>query len=368
MSRMGWERIDEQELEEDDGGVSGRLTFFRILIVLLFGMLLYRVYWLQQTRGEELQAQAQENQFAILRNDAPRGVIFDRNGELLALNLPSFNVTITPAFLPDDENDREAIYERLSLLTGVPVTNTVQQRVLVEAANPELVASYSRLAEIYGVSVETTLDQAGVVPQLPDSITEIVQENSFAQYIPAVITTNIPITLAYRIEEESIFLPGVRVIPEPLRYYPNAEYTAHIVGFMGPIPNENWIEKLGYQRDDRVGWSGIESSMEIEMSGQKGERQIEQDWTGRELRQIGLEQQPVCGRRWRRGRRNRLGIRLRAEMNRLRCSKGRWWRSTRKRVKCWPWSAFPHLTTIASKQKSRLIIICSRREMITVHW
>ena len=295
MSRMGWERIDEQELEEDDGGVSGRLTFFRILIVLLFGMLLYRVYWLQQTRGEELQAQAQENQFAILRNDAPRGVIFDRNGELLALNLPSFNVTITPAFLPDDENDREAIYERLSLLTGVPVTNTVQQRVLVEAANPELVASYSRLAEIYGVSAETTLDQAGVVPQLPDSITEIVQENSFAQYIPAVITTNIPITLAYRIEEESIFLPGVRVIPEPLRYYPNAEYTAHIVGFMGPIPNENWIEKLGYQRDDRVGWSGIESSMEIEMSGQKGERQIEQDWTGRELRQIGLEQQPVAG-------------------------------------------------------------------------
>ena len=295
MSRMGWERIDEMELAEDEGGVSGRLYFFRILIVIIFGLLLYRVYWLQQTRGEELQAQAQENQFAILRSDAPRGVIFDRNGELLAENLPSFNVTITPAFLPTDDNERLAIYERLALLTGVPVTNTVQQRALIEAANPELVSSYSRLAEIYGVSSEQTLDLAGVVPQLPDSITQIVQENSFAQYIPAVITSNIPITLAYRIEEESIFLPGVRVIPEPLRYYPTQDYTAHIVGFMGPIPNENWITQLDYQRDDRVGWSGLESSMEIELAGQKGERQIEQDWTGRELRQIGLEQVPVAG-------------------------------------------------------------------------
>ncbi|KAA3663081.1 MAG: penicillin-binding protein 2 [Chloroflexi bacterium] len=295
MSRMGWERIDEVELEEDEPGVQGRLFFFRILIVAIFGILLYRVYWLQQTRGEELQAQAQENQFAILRSDAPRGVIFDRHGELLAVNLPSFNVTITPAFLPGDENEQLAIYERLSLLTGVPVTNTVQQRALVAAANPELVVSYSRLAEIYGVSAETTLDEAGVVPQLPDSITEIVLENSFAQYIPAVITSNIPITQAYRIEEESIFLPGVRVIPEPLRYYPSAEYIAHIVGFMGPIPNENWITQLDYQRDDRVGWSGIESSMEIELAGKKGERQIEVDWTGRELRQIGLEQEPVAG-------------------------------------------------------------------------
>lgn len=295
MSRMGWERIDEQELKMDDGGVSGRLTFFRFLMVIVFGLLLYRVYWLQQTRGEELQAQAQENQFAILRSDAPRGVMFDRNGEPLAVNLPSFNVTITPAFLPGDENEQLAVYERLSLLTGVPVTNTVQQRALIEAANPELVTSYSRLARIYGVSSEATLDQAGIVPQLPDSITEIVLENSFAQYIPAVITSNIPITLAYRIEEESIFLPGVRVIPDPLRYYPSSDYTAHLIGFMGPIPNENWITQLDYQRDDRVGWAGLESSMEIELAGQKGERQIEQDWTGRELRQIGLAQEPVAG-------------------------------------------------------------------------
>ncbi|MCA9942303.1 MAG: hypothetical protein H6656_17185 [Ardenticatenaceae bacterium] len=297
MSRMGWDRVEDmEELEKEDFGLRGRLFFFRIVIVAILGLLLYRVYWIQQTQGGELEALAQENQFAILRNDAPRGVIFDRDGDPLAINIPSFNVTITPTFLPDDENELQAIYERLSLLTGVPVTNTIEQQVLVEAANPELVETYTRLAEIYGVSGQETLAQAGVVPQLPDSIAEIVRINAPLQYIPAVITSGIPITQAYTIEQESIFLPGVRVIPEPLRYYPTAEYTAPIIGFMGPLPNENWLNLgLGYQRDDRVGWAGLESSMEIEMAGTKGERQIEVDWTGRELRQIGSEVDPVAG-------------------------------------------------------------------------
>lgn len=296
MSRIGWERIEELELkEEEDVGIRNRLRFLRILIVIVLGFLLYRVWWIQQTRGPELVSLASENQTADLQTDAPRGVIFDRYGRPLAVNEPSFNVTITPAFLPSDANEQQAVFERLSLLTGVPVTNTLQQQALVEAAHPELVTTYSRLAEIYGASVEETLDQVGVVPRLPDSIEGIVQERSFAQYVPAVITSGIPITLAYTIEQESIFLPGVRVLPEPQRYYPSGEFTSHLIGFMGPIPNENWIDVLGYQRDDRVGWSGLESSMELELAGSKGKRRIEQDWTGREVRQLGLAEEPVAG-------------------------------------------------------------------------
>jgi penicillin-binding protein 2 len=293
---MGWERIEDlEQQEQEDPGLSGRLSFLRIVFVVILGLLLYRVFWLQQTSGQVLQEQAEENQFASLQTDAPRGVIFDRNGELLALNLSSFNVTITPAFLPSDEIERQAVFERLSLLTGVPVTNTVQQQSLIDTASPELVGTYSRLAQIYNAPVGETLDQAGVVDSLPNSIAGIVEEQSFAQYLPAVITSGIPITLAYRIEQESIFLPGVRVLPEPLRDYPSGEFTSHIIGFMGPIPNENWIEVLEYERDDRVGWAGLESSMELELSGVKGVRRIEQDWTGREVRQLGLAQEPVAG-------------------------------------------------------------------------
>lgn len=296
MSSMGWKAPEDSDPEvQEIPGFRGRLLFLRVIVVLLLSLLVYRVYWLQQNRGQEFEALASENQFAAVTSDAPRGVIFDRNGDPLALNKPSFNVTITPAFLPSNEEERQAIYERLSLLTGVPVTNTVQQDALVASANPELVATYARLAEIYGASVEETLDEAGVVPQLPDSIQAIVQENSFAPYVPAVITTGVPIDVAYRIEQESIFLPGVRVIAQPLREYPSGPLTAHIIGYMGPVPNQGWIDKLGYERDDRVGWAGLESSMEIELAGKKGRREIEQDWTGREVRQVGTATEPQAG-------------------------------------------------------------------------
>ncbi|MBK8988457.1 MAG: penicillin-binding protein 2 [Chloroflexi bacterium] len=296
MSHMGWERIEELEEQENvDVGLRGRLYFLRALIIIILSLLLYRVYWLQQNRGPDLQALATDNQIATLRTTAPRGVMFDRHGEPLAVNLPSYNVTITPAFLPSDPAERRAVFERLSLLTGVPVTNTLQQQILIEAASPELVNTYSRLADIYGADVQETLDRAGIVEQLPSSIEAIWRENSFAQYLPATIAANVPVTLAYTIEQESIFLPGVRVIQEPLRYYPSGELTSHIMGFMGPIPNQGWIDILGYQRNDRVGWSGLESSMEIELAGSKGRRQIEQDWTGREVRQIGSAIEPQAG-------------------------------------------------------------------------
>ena len=294
MSRIGWERVEDTENVEEDSGIRGRLLFLRVLIVIAIVLLLYRVYWLQRTRGPEFQTQAEENQLARLTIDAARGVIVDRNGQPLAINDPSFNVTITPAFLPDDPAERQAIFERLSVLTGVPVTNTVQQQELLEAADPAMVSTYSRLAEIYGAPVDETLDATGIVSSLPDSIEAIVNTFSFAPYLPALIKTDIPITMAYTIEQESIFLPGVRVIEEPIRRYPSGELSSHIMGYMGPIPNENWLD-LGYERDDRVGWAGLESSMEIELSGTKGERQIEQDWTGRELRQIGPTIDPVPG-------------------------------------------------------------------------
>ncbi len=299
MSSMGWVPPEERDPNiQEIPGIRGRLLFMRLLIVFVILLLVFRVYSIQQTSGTTLNELARQNQMARLTTDAPRGVIFDRNGEPLAINKPSFNVTITPAFLPSastEAAERQGVFERLELLTRVPLTNTVEQQTLIASANPELVSNYSRLAEIYGASVEETLDEAGVVDRLPDSIEGIVEEHSFAPYVPAVITTGVPLEEAYRIEQESIFLPGVRVIPQALREYPSGEFTAHLIGYMGPVPNQGWIDNLGYERDDRVGWAGLESSMELELAGQKGERLIEQDWTGREVRQIGEAIPPQAG-------------------------------------------------------------------------
>ena len=296
MSSIGWKPPEERDPEvQQIPGVGGRLLFMRVVVVIVLSLLVYRVYWLQANKGPGLAERARGNQFAELTTEPPRGVILDRRGQPLAINKPSFNVTITPAFLPNDEGERQGVFERLSLLTGVPITNTVEQEALIASANPELVDTYARLAEIYGASVEDTLAEAGIVPRLADSIEGIVEEHSFAPYVPAVITTGVSISEAYRIEQESIFLPGVRILPQALREYPTGEFTAHLIGYMGPVPNQNWIDLLNYERDDRVGWAGLESSMEIELAGIKGRRTIEQDWTGREVRQVGEAIEPQAG-------------------------------------------------------------------------
>lgn len=297
MSRIGWERVEdlqEQAEFESESGFRGRLFFLRLMVVLIFGFLLGYVVFLQQTQGRDLAAQAADRQFATLTTDAPRGEIFDRNGLPLAENLPSYDVTIVPAFLPTDSAERTAVYERLSLLTGIPVTNTIQQEALVETADPEQISVASRLAELYGANQAETLDNSGVVENLPDSIAEIVQTYSYAQYVPAIVAT-VPYTTARAVEQESVFMPGVQVAPKPVRDYPTGEFTSHLIGFMGPLPDQSYRER-GYEADDRVGLFGIESSLENQLSGIKGERTIEVDSTGRLQRQIGLATDPIPGR------------------------------------------------------------------------
>lgn len=64
MSRIGWERPEDLEVAEEDRGIRGRLFFLRSVIVVALALLLFRVYWLQRTQGEELQTLAEENQLA----------------------------------------------------------------------------------------------------------------------------------------------------------------------------------------------------------------------------------------------------------------------------------------------------------------
>ena len=298
MSRMGWERPEdreEQQAYEASTDVRGRMFFLQFATVLILGMLLGRVIFLQQARGVELNEAALDRQEATITTNAPRGVIFDSKGELLAENLPQFNVAVTISDLPDDEDARQAIYERVSILTGVPITNTAAQQTLILEADTVEVDRAERLSGLYGANATETLDLTGIVDDLPVSIEEVVSTFSFDQFNPHVIAANVPITLARIIEQETVFLPGITVEAAPVRNYPSGEVTAHIIGFMGSIPDISYVTERGYARDDRVGLFGLESSMEDELKGKKGEVTIEVDATGRAVRQLTLPTDPVAG-------------------------------------------------------------------------
>ncbi len=298
MSRMGWERPEdreEQQTYEAETELRGRMFFLRLSVVLILGILLGRVIYLQQWRGDDFQAAAIERQLAEITENAPRGVIFDKNGALLAENLAQFDVAVTISQLPGEEDARQAVYERVSVLTGVPITNTVAQEQLRVEADSAEVDTAEQLADLFNANSTETLDLAGIIPDLPESIEEVVQTFNFDPFNPHVIASNVPITVARIIEQETIFLPGISVIAQPVRNYPSGEFTSHLIGFMGAIPNERWVTEFGYERDDRVGLFGLESSMENELSGEKGRRTIEVDATGRETREVDLPTDPIPG-------------------------------------------------------------------------
>ncbi|KXK18461.1 MAG: penicillin-binding protein 2 [Chloroflexi bacterium OLB15] len=241
-----------------------RLTFLQGIIFAVFLIFGVRMFQLQVVEYSTYQAAANENRLSELPLASARGVLSDRFGRALALNVPAFNVTVIPAALPDGQDEVLRIYNRLSALTGVPPTRSI--------------------ANASGNQVR--------------SIEEMVDEGEgIAPYRPVVIAQDVAQQAAMQILEERISLPGVDVDVASVRQYPTGELTSSLIGYMGPIPPEQQLAlmELGYDPAyDRVGYSGLELSLESILSGQRGRVVREVDVAGQVLQE--LEQiDPVAG-------------------------------------------------------------------------
>jgi penicillin-binding protein 2 len=231
-------------------------------VFLLFS---FRMYQLQIAQYNEYQVAADDNRFDELPIAAPRGVVFDRYNRPLAINVPAFNVTIVPAALPTSLEETAAIYNRLSALIDVPPT------AAVAAASGRNVRS-----------IEEQVDEG----------------NRLAPFRPVVVAQDIEQHAAMQILEERITMPGVNVEVASVRDYPSGASTAHIVGYMGPISEENAqaLIELGYNPAfDRVGYAGIEFFLENIIGGQRGAELREVDIAGELVSEPRIIQQPVAG-------------------------------------------------------------------------
>jgi len=243
-----------------------RLTMFQAVIFFTFVILVARLYYLQFVEGEMYSLQAEENRLQLVPIAAPRGVIYDRNGVALALNVPAFNVTIVPADLPDSTEETLQVYNRLSALLDVPAT-----RAAADAA---------------GRFNERSLD-------------DLVREGEgIAPYRAVVVARDVPRDVAMRILEERQYLPGVNIQVGAVREYPTGALTSQVVGYLGPIPAEEAQELMeqGYDPNfDRIGYAGIERFLQDELAGRRGSRLQEVDVAGLPLRIIRRED-PIAGR------------------------------------------------------------------------
>src|SRR5215510_1790256 len=103
------------------------------LIIGVVSVLVYRLVALQVFDPRTWTEQSVDNYQETISEPAPRGIIYDRHGFVLARNLASYNVVITPASLPDDPADIQRIYREVSALTGVPVGGPVTEATLANA-------------------------------------------------------------------------------------------------------------------------------------------------------------------------------------------------------------------------------------------
>jgi penicillin-binding protein 2 len=257
-------------------GIKTRLMIYRGLLALAFLALVGQLWRLQMIRGDYYQEAADVNRFRLEQNPAPRGVIYDRRGYLLARNMPQITVSIIPGYLPEDEVERRALLLKLADLIDLPVTSPPPARLPKHSVQPAVQAD----------------------PEPEPGILDIYEEAQQAPYRPALLKSGVSREVAMTLEEEHLDWPGVLVQVEAVREYLYSPLTSHLLGYMGPIPEEQVedYEAQGYDPSrHKVGLMGIEYTFEDELSGQDGQKLVEVDVAGREVRTVGEPATTVPG-------------------------------------------------------------------------
>ena len=243
-----------------------RLTTVYIGVVLAFSGLFYQLVNLQVFKGADYKTSAVDNYTNDVSVPAPRGIIYDRNGYILARNVASYNIIITPSDLPDDESDTQAIYRQLSDLLDVPVGGRPDDQALLEQA------------KLFGSCVPG-----------PGITQLVVLQDTLAPYSPVKIKCNVSAEIARVVQEHSSDWPGVKVEIEPIRDYPTSSLTSDLVGFLGPIPaslEEQYKAKGFIPNRDKIGYAGVEDSLQDILAGRNGTRVVQVDVAGQELRNL----------------------------------------------------------------------------------
>ncbi|MHB9023402.1 MAG: penicillin-binding protein 2 [Armatimonadota bacterium] len=221
---------------------STRLLLFRAILLGVFLIFGGRLAYLQLMRGTELRVSSEKNHQRWVRVPAPRGLILDRKGRILATNAP-----VLTAWLVSGEVRRKAWDDLLKRLTDV-----------------------------------------GIFPNLAAAEEALRDYRRYPSYLPVRLRSDMSIRMITRLEEELPSMPGVYLQAEPMRRYPSGSLAAHLLGFLREVdPDELAIRKnQGYHPGDRIGKAGLERAFEENLRGMEGRDEVEVDAAGRVLRKL----------------------------------------------------------------------------------
>ncbi|HAU1279762.1 TPA: penicillin-binding protein 2 [Legionella pneumophila] len=217
-----------------------RLNLLIAILIILSLILILRLAFLQISEFKRYQTLSLKNQMSVIPIAPPRGVILDRNGVLLAENIPVYVLEITP----------ERVKDMKQTLTKL--------RELIPSITDEDIDSFNK----------TRLQNRSFVP--------------------------IPIKLKLSQEEVATFasnqyhFPGVSIKARLMRHYPLGEITAHALGYVGRINIQELkqVDSTNYRATNFIGKAGIEKYYEDILHGKVGYQMVETDVSGRTLRII----------------------------------------------------------------------------------
>lgn len=311
--------------------LKSRLFYVTIFFICLFGVLVYRLFNLQIVNGEKYQSSFQYKSLKTVTVKATRGNIYDCNGNLLAYNESCYNLSFTSDAdlselaekmdLTENEVRNDIVYRTIlileqngdSLSVSLPIKigsggeleftisgaqlNTFYMNVFgassVEKlkdeqknASAQYVFDYMKSDELFNVS--DTYSDAYALKIL--AVRYEVWMNRYQQYMTVSIANDISEESYAAITENADTLLGMDVSIESNRIYNDAEYFAHIIGYIGNISTEELEEynaKLDdsskYSANDMIGKLGLEQSYEDKLRGQDGYQKMYVDNMGKVL-------------------------------------------------------------------------------------
>ena len=221
---------------------------FLLGLLVLIGILGGRLFYLQLIEGDRNQQLAENNRIRLIAKPPERGRLFDRKGNIFASSRLAHVVYLWPIAQPKEKWG----------------------------------AIINRLAELMNVS--------------PQTITDKLEQEGYNSPNLVRVSTAISPKLVTVLSEHSLELTGVKVEPEAVRYYPNGDVAAHVLGYAGELTAEEFpkLREKGYRPGDVIGKAGVEYAFETMLRGEWGGQQVEVDAFGKVLRILG-QKPPKAG-------------------------------------------------------------------------
>jgi penicillin-binding protein 2 len=209
--------------------LDSRIVVFPVSMLLLLVVLFFRLWYFQVVRSQDLSERADATRSDEVTKPAPRGFIYDRNGELLAGLKPEIVVSVTYAQLPKNSNELESLAAALGTTTK---------------------------------ALSRKIENAKRTPSFPTPIAIGVSSD-----------------VARALAESRHDFPGVDVDLVPTRYYPDGTDYSHVLGVVR-LPSKKDIDRLKAQNirpAEFVGQSGVEKAYERDLMGSAGKEVMDID-------------------------------------------------------------------------------------------